>query len=311
VVKGSFHGENPFNDRSSPDQPLDFGNWAEIMSYVDVLPVLNAPAPPCFGAHWDTGSKSGYIVMEDLAAKGVRFLDYMTTLSYAEASAFMDSLARMHAQYWESDELRSGGRFGPDSGLADRSRGLRGVIADAFVKLGAASREEKEKAGATTLHSQDHLVPRMFHDKQRQAAAAQRMFEITDSYTKCVVHGDEHLRNLYIDANGGPGFLDWCSRIEGWPLTVGYFLVNCLDALDRRQWEKPLLAHYLHRLEVYGARAPGFEDAFFGYRCGAMFALLVWANNRAAWQPMATNSACTVRAAAAIVDLDSFSALGV
>ena len=304
VVKGSFHAENPYNDRALPDQPLDVGNWLETMSYLEVLPRLRAPAPSCLAARWDHEARAGFIIMEDLAAKGARFLDVMDTLSFGEAAGFVDALAKMHAQYWDADEQ-------PMTGLVQRSRELREAVLVNFVQLGAASREERARAGAATIGSQDHLLPRMFHDKQRHMLAAQRMFEVTDSFTRCVVHGDEHLRNLYLSADGSPGFLDWCARREGWPLSLGYFLVNCLDPLDRREWERPLLAHYLSRLQVHGATPPGLEDAWFGYRCGAMFAFLVWANNRAAWQPADTNAACTVRAATAVMDLGSFAALGV
>lgn len=311
VIKGSFHGENPYNDSDTPDQPLDTGSWLETMTYREVLPDLPANRPACYAAHWDESTNAGFIVLEDLSLRNVRYLDALQTLTYPQAAAFMDSLARMHARYWDSTELQPGGRFGPGSALAERSRALRETVLVSFVKLGAAAREEQVRLGASTLASRDHLLPRMFHDKQRQAEAARRLFEVTDTFSRCVVHGDEHLRNLYLDADGTPGLLDWCARVEGWPVSIGYFVVNTLDPLDRREWEKPLLAHYRDRLAVYGVRPPSEDTVWFGYRCGAVFALLVWANNRGAWQPEVTNSACTVRAAAAVVDLDSFGALGV
>ena len=123
--------------------------------------------------------------------------------------------------------------------------------------------------------------------------------------------GDEHQRNMYIDSDGEPGFVDWMCRMDGWPLSFAFFITTTLDMLDRRKWEKPLLSHYLHQLSKYGVRVPGFEDAWFGYRCGACFPYLVWSNNRGSWQPETTNAGCTVRAAAAVIDLDSFGAMGV
>ena len=311
VVKGSFHGENEYNDPNNPDFPLDTGNWLETLSYIELAPLLKINTARCLVAHWDQQAKSGFIVLEDLVLKGVRFLDAMDTLTYAEAAGYIDALACGHAPYWDSPDLEEGGRFGPSSGLAERSRQLRDIVVDNFVKLGVADREEQERRGAASMASKNHLLPRKLQDKQRQVEAIQRMFEVTDTFSRCVVHGDEHLRNFYIDSAGQPGFLDWCGRIEGWPVSIGYFMVNCLDALDRREWERPLLAHYLNRLRAYGVEAPGFEDAWFGYRCGAMFPLLVWAHNRGAWQPETTNAACTVRAAAAVIDLNSFEALGV
>jgi hypothetical protein len=311
VVKGSFHGQNPYNNPDSPDLPLDTGNWLEVMAYAEILPLLDVGHAQFYAAHWESSNNSGFIVMEDLSLKGVRFLDAPDTLSYPQAARFLDSIARMHAQYWDSPEFLTGGKFGPESGLAKRTAAIHDTIDVNFTKLGAATREEQEKKGAATLISWDHLLPKMFHDKQRQVAAAQAMFAVTDCYSKCIIHGDEHLRNMYIDKDGQPGFLDWCARIDGWPVSIGYFMVNSLDPLDRREWEKPLLSYYINRLGAYGAHAPGFEEAWFAYRCAAVFPLIVWANNRGAWQPATTNSGCTVRAAWAVADLDSFTALGV
>ena len=146
VIKGSFHAENPYNDRALPDQPLDVGNWLETMSYLEVLPRLRAPAPSCLTARWDDEARAGFIIMEDLAAKGARFLDVMDTLSFGEAAGFVDALAKMHAQYWDADEKSM-------TGLVQRSRELREAVLVNFVQLGAASREERARAGAATMQA--------------------------------------------------------------------------------------------------------------------------------------------------------------
>lgn len=126
-----------------------------------------------------------------------------------------------------------------------------------------------------------------------------------------MVHGDEHLGNLYIDAKGKPGFLDWCSRRVPWVYSFTYFLLITIDTFDRRQWEKPLLEFYLERLRRYGATPPGFEEAWLMYRCTAVLPFLIWFNNSPKWQSESVNTRNTMRAAMAMIDHDTFGLLGV
>jgi hypothetical protein len=309
VVKGSFHAENPYNTPGRPDVPLAWGNRAETLSYLDVLPLLPVEHPRCLAGHWDEVSKSSYIVMEDLGLRGTRHLDTFDTLSYGEAARFIDEMARMHATYWDSTRFDDPqGKFAE---LLQRSHDLKGMFEAGFVKLGAADHKEQDHLGGGSLVSHDHLLPSLYRDGGRQLEALRKFFVINDSFSRCIVMGDEHLRNMYISGAGRPGFVDWACRIEGWPQSLGTFMVNVLDPIDRRKWERPLLSHYLSRLSAHGAKAPNFEDAWFGYRCGAVFPLLVWANNRGAWQPETTKAGCTVRSVIAAMDLDTFAAIGV
>jgi len=125
-----------------------------------------------------------------------------------------------------------------------------------------------------------------------------------------VVHGDEHLGNLFVEPDGRPGFYDLLARGEAWPLGIARFLVPTLDVLDRRAWERSLLAGYLRDLERFGAPVPAFEEAWLAYRCATICPLMVWLNNSSAWQPEATNTANAARASAAVLDHDAFALLG-
>jgi hypothetical protein len=127
-----------------------------------------------------------------------------------------------------------------------------------------------------------------------------------------VIHGDEHLGNLYIAADGTPGVIDWVARPEHWPIGICYFMLCALDVVDRRNWERALLSHYVTRLAAYGAKdIPSLEDAWFLYRCASFYPVVTWLNNSAVWQPEAINTANVVRAATAAIDHDAFRLLGV
>ena len=126
-----------------------------------------------------------------------------------------------------------------------------------------------------------------------------------------VVHGDEHLGNLFVTATGEPGVIDWVARPEHWPIGVAYFLCCALDPEDRRRWEQPLLAHYLSALGDWGvANPPSFEEAWLLYRCATLYPVITWLNNSAVWQPEAINTVNAVRAAIAALDHQVLALLG-
>jgi len=114
----------------------------------------------------------------------------------------------------------------------------------------------------------------------------------------------------FVEPDGRPGFYDLLARGEAWPLGIARFLVPTLDVLDRRAWERSLLAGYLRDLERFGAPVPAFEEAWLAYRCATICPLMVWLNNSSAWQPEATNTANAARASAAVLDHDAFALLG-
>ena len=96
------------------------------------------------------------------------------------------------------------------------------------------------------------VLPRCFQDMARSRAAWEVMWKLLGQSAMVVIHGDEHLGNLYVDGQGRPGVIDWVARPEHWPVGLSYFLLCALDIADRRMWKRPLLAHYLTRLAAYG-----------------------------------------------------------
>src|SRR4029453_8466573 len=95
-------------------------------------------------------------------------------------------------------------------------------------------------------------VSRHLLDLDFAIAALDHGAQLMEVLPQCIVHGDMHLGNLYWDADGTPGFFDFAPRIEPPPLEIGYYLPNCLDPYDRRQWERPLVQHYLEELARHG-----------------------------------------------------------
>jgi hypothetical protein len=296
VVKGNFPDEN---------DPSTGSAWAmasELRSLRDVAPLVAAPAMP--RSHYiGVGDEASVIVMEDLRHGGAVFFDAFHTLDLAQAMAFMDAFARMHASSWNSPAFERGGSMGPESFAGENRRVLTQAYFPTFF--------EPAKWRSYVELPRGRALPRAFQDLARAEEAWRALWRLLEQSATVVVHGDEHLGNLYVTADGTPGVIDWFARPDYWPVGIAYFMVCALDVIDRRNWERPLLSHYVTRLAAHGAKdVPSLEDAWFFYRCATFYPTITWLNNSAVWQPEAINTANAVRAATAAIDHDVYRLLG-
>lgn len=297
IVKGNFPGEN---------DPSTGSAWAmanELHSIRDLVPLIAAPAMPDW--HYiAVDADASAILMEDLTPKGVTFFNAFTTLDLGQAMAFMDAFARMHASTWNSGAFKEGGAMAPGSLASENRRLVNEVYFPSFF--------EPDNWRSYVELPRGRALPRQFQSLARAEAAWYKMWGVLKQSGFAVIHGDEHLGNLYVTADGTPGVIDWVARPEHWPIGISYFLLCALDIVDRRRWERALLSHYVTRLSVHGASdAPALEDAWFMYRCATFYPVVTWLNNSAVWQPEAINTANAVRASAAALDHDAFGLLGV
>lgn len=297
IVKGNFPGEN---------DPATGSAWAmanELHSLRDLVPMVAAPAGPEW-YHIDISEAASIIVMKDLAPEGAIFFDAYRTLDLGQAMAFMDAFARMHASRWNSPDFAPGGSMGPGSFAGENRRMVNELYFPTFFTA--------DNWQAYVERPRGRALPRAFQDLARAEAAWQRMWSLLRQSAMTVIHGDEHLGNLYVTADGTPGVIDWVARPEHWPIGIAYFLLCSLDIADRRRWERALLSHYVTRLAAHGAKdVPALEDAWFSYRCASFYPVVTWLNNSAVWQPEAVNTANAARAATAALDHGVFELLGV
>jgi aminoglycoside phosphotransferase (APT) family kinase protein len=153
-------------------------------------------------------------------------------------------------------------------------------------------------------------VSRYFHDRDRMERAMERLRVIDRQGVPCLLHGDPHLGNLYFDADGTAGMLDWQTAYKGpWAHDVAYFIASALDVLDRRDWERPLLRHYLDQLRTRGVAPPSFDEAWDGYCCQMVYGLYYWLVNPVEFQAELNNCAVAPRFALAAIDHGTFDRL--
>jgi hypothetical protein len=283
IVKGGFQQHS---------RELDHMHRREVQGYRDVFPNVPIPHPACFFADFDTERRQGIIIMEDLTARGVTFCHATQPQSFEQVARRLAALARFHAATWNSPDLRPGGKwselpefFGVMQGFFDKC--ISRAHWDRFMAL--------PRGVATSFR---------FRDRDWMIGAWSTMHRYALGLPHCVLHGDVHLGNLYIEADGTPGFFDTLASHGPGMLEVSYHISASVDIADRAHWEGALVQVYLDELTRNGAMPPSFDEAMQQYAVFLIYGLFIWQTTESHFQPEAVNTANNARMSAALLDHD-------
>ena len=121
-------------------------------------------------------------------------------------------------------------------------------------------------------------VPAEVRNPERLVTAYRSLAKLAaEAEPWCVVHGDAHIGNVFLDARGRPAFVDWqLVHRAAWWVDVGYHVASALTIADRRSTERDLLRHYLDALMAAGADPPTWDDAWLGFRRGIVHGFFLW-----------------------------------
>jgi hypothetical protein len=267
----------------------------EVRFFNEIAPLYELACPASYFGLVQTDPVQGIVALEDLHARGVAFARATRPLTVKLARAGLDALAALHGQTWKDDRPR---RHGVEPLLSETTEP---ILRDFFDALPERFGSPRGFAAPVALHEPDRL--RAAYATYR--ARAQRR-------AVCVVHGDAHIGNAYVEPGGRVGFVDWQTVSVGpWVHDVNYFLVSALDVPDRRAHERDLLDHYLKALATFGVSAPGLDEAWSDYRRATVHGFLGWLCNLDRWQPAEVNTATYARFGMAMIDHDTYAALGV
>ena len=271
----------------------------EMRYYRDIAPHVPFDTPKCYCAGQDANTGRSVVVLEDLDRRGILWLNALSPLDWRDQVAVVDALAALAARWWRSDELNPGGRLDwvihsyEHEAAEYIDRYLQPALWNEFMRLPRC-------AG----------LPRSLHDRDRMRAALDQLAKRLDTHVTTLSHGDAHLGNLYLTAEGGAGFFDAQPRRAPWVKDFAYQMVAALDIEDRRKWEKPLLARYLRKLQEAGVDGvPGFEEAWYDYRCEIAYGLFIFMINEGHFQREEINTANTARFGMAAIDHGTFDLL--
>jgi hypothetical protein len=288
IVKGGFqeHG-----------RVLCHMHEREVRGYRDVYPVIPLPHPACYFADYDPQAKQGIIIMEDLVAKGVEFCHATKPQTFRQVADRLSVLAGYHAATWASPELEPGGKWGD---FVDFFDVMQGFFDD---------KSSPENWQRFITAPRGVAASTRFHDRDWMLDAWRKVVNYGQRLPHCLLHGDIHLGNLYIDVDGTPGFLDTLASRGAGMLEVSYHISASVDVADRAAWEGALVQHYLSELARHGATPPSFEEAMEQYVIFLLYGYFIWLTTESHYQPEAVNTANTMRMNTAMLDHDMLQAI--
>ena len=244
---------------SDAGRPFASVGRTEAMFYRDLAAASGVRTLEGMYADVDDEGRS-VVITADAVAAGGRFLDALSPFSVDDTAASLEELARLHATTWQAEHVAS--QTWLESRLPTYLE-FRGI--DDIRKNFDGPNGRGVPTG--TRATRDGWSRRFACLGRRTAASAQW----------CVVHGDAHVGNVFVDTAGRPGFVDWqMVQRNPWYLDVGYHIASALSVEERERHERDLLAHYAERLRAGGVAPPDEQDIWSGYRMGIIHGFFLW-----------------------------------
>jgi hypothetical protein len=290
IVKGAFEDHS--------ERMKDLYQW-EARFYAQISPQIELNVPASYWSGIDPGGWRAAILMEDLTTRDVSFCRAQEPFSFDHTRKRLAMLAGLHAKTWNSPKLLPGGEW---DWVATRFNEFSWGYTDYYL--------EPERWQEYVQSPRGTAVSVAFHDRDWMRHALEQLSNISKNDPFCLIHGDTHSGNLYMDADGSPAFLDPAVARAPWWLEVSYHIGCVIDIADRRRWESALLMHYLDALEQAGGPRIDFDDAWLRYRQGLAYGYFIFIINETTFQTEATNTAYAARFGAAMVDHGTIGLLG-
>jgi Phosphotransferase enzyme family len=260
----------------------------EARFYRDVAPRLPVRMPRTYFTGFDEANQRAMIIMDDIVVAGGTFGSPHEPQSVAVTRDTLSQLALLHASTWGLSSIDDVEWLGQriETFITFYSADLLQSLLD----------DGRAEGFAPELRDATNLV-----------AALGCMAEHEHT---CLLHGDTHTGNVYLDAEGRACWFDWqVAQLGNWATDVSYHLATVLSVDDRRAHEVDLLQHYLHELEAHGAPAPAWDDAWDLYRRSFPYGYFLWVITRV--RDRSEVLAHMPRLAAALADHGTYRLLGV
>ena len=231
----------------------------EVLFYRHLSASSGVRTLDCFYADVDPVTQHGVVITGDVAAQGATFLDALSPYAADQVAESLEQFAVLHGRTWAGAELDQPWLV-PRLAMTMQARGHAEISGNFDGPIGSRVPVEVRDA--------DRLL-----DAVRQLASL-----LDDAEPRCLLHGDAHIGNLYVNAAGHPCLVDW-QLVQGgpWYVDVGYHIGCTLDPQERRRTESDLLAHYLERLRAQGVDAPSWDVARRDMARGLVYGFFLWA----------------------------------
>lgn len=268
-----------YNRNSESDVPIDFllkttkeGLQEEVLglgrkevefyraaSELDVA--LNIPR--CYDTQIDEETGHSHILMEDLSVSHFQ-LQQPLPPSHSDSCLVVDSLAQLHAQWWESSKLgvEFGHRF--DQAAADKVRKRLKDSLPSFMDFFGSSLLSAQRKMYEQVMASDILT--------RRDARLDGLSRVS------ILHGDTNVGNFLFprsDRSGRAMLIDW----QFWGIDVpsndlSFFIVLKWSSRRRAESEVPVLKRYYQALLERGVQGYSWDDLWRDYRESTILATL-------------------------------------
>jgi hypothetical protein len=226
---------------------------SEVQFYRLLAPVLGSPPlVRCFAAIDGDEKDRGTLVLEDVRSTHDHPRWPLPPFRN-QCLAAVDTLARIHAQWWEAPAL--GNTVGKPHSEESLTNMVQGIAANlpAFID---------EIGDALTADARQTLA-RVF------SSSLKPWLRLTDAHAHTIINGDAHTGNFLFPRSGeGPALLiDW----QLWHVDIGardlaFFIALHWYPGRRREFERPLVEYYYDRLLKYGVQNYSFDELWLDYR---------------------------------------------
>ena len=271
--------------------------WAALIQearfYAEFSADIPLNIPVVHFAGIDEDVRQGVLILEDMTLRGVRFGHATDETSIDTVAAIIEGQAKLHARFWGDERLAAYREW------ADPQR----------TYLRYLFRPKHWEAVQRRPYAD--LLAQVLKSPEQGLARLEQMWALDDARTPVLLHGDCHGGNLFFEADGSPGFLDWQCTFPGAPgHDHAETIVSILDTELRRRAERDLIKHYRTALVASGVTdAPEVDDLFLSYRQNVMHMMASSVFNPYDMQTEEVTNITATRTLRAAIDLDLADAL--
>lgn len=224
----------------------------EVDFYTRLAPLMpDAPLLPCYAAPWTPTTGESFLLLADVSAT------HMTAtlpLSWSQIEAMAQTLARIHARWWEHPELVALVGEAPEAHFAADFAECAGYYAELSENLGdQLSSSQRGMFESFLAHGPDLILPRI---RQKRA--------LTLSHPE-----NHHENSLFpVQQTGAALLIDW-HQYRCWCGVQD--LVSVIDRClteEQRQRSHELVAIYYRALVRHGVTGYSWEQCWEDYRLG-------------------------------------------
>lgn len=287
-----------FSETFADDLSMGF-HFTEVRAFELLDEAIEVEIPKCYAR--SRGAKAGdfYIFLEDLNDRSATCPKVVPAVPVERVSALMETLARLHAAFWESPRLRGD--------CAACGSNDTGGFAE-FVRGPGWSGVEHE----FQIPYKGVILDEIGIDRPRLNAAFWRRQAALNQGPQTFLHGDPHPGNIYFLPDGSVGLLDWqLARCGSWSHDVSYAIQSALDPSERRAHERDLLAKYFSHLKELGVKTvPSDDQIWLAHRQAPAWGLPMWGATPDVMYSREEVETVVRRFATAWTDFDTNQALG-